>query len=498
LITQRSRHRNSNSVRTQPTDEIQPAAINTAGRDFAQTFETAPPFSEENLALRFSEEHREDLRFTARWGRWSIWDGKRWERDDTLQVFDMVRALCRQVAAECIADPGTADDQSKSQAAQIARASTVAAVERLAKADRRHAMTVDGWDADPWLLNTPTGIVDLRTGSLRPAVQEDYCTKLTAASPGGECPLWLEFLDRITAGDIELQAFFQRMAGYALTGVTQEHALFFLYGPGANGKSVFINTISGLMGDYARTAPIETFIASTNERHPTDLAGLRGARLVTAVETEEGRRWAESKLKLLTGGDRISARFMRQDFFEFAPEFKLVIAGNHKPSLQSADEAMRRRFHMLPFTVTIPVEERNQELTENLRGEWGGILQWMIEGCLAWRREGLNPPSVVAEATTDYFAEEDVLGRWIEECCVLGPKCKAAVADLFENWKQWCVRNEEQSGSAKSFSQNLETRGYSRERSADTRCFRGIALKKVRSPFPARRVSLNPDDAARA
>lgn len=443
------------------------------------THETAPPLSEENLALRFSRQHRDDLRYTAQWGRWSIWDGKRWKQDNTLQAFDMIRAFCRRASSE-VED----DDKAKFQAERIASASTVAAVERLARADRCHVVSVDRWDAEPWLLNTPAGIVDLRTGSLRSATQEDYCTKLTAASPGGACPLWHEFLDRITARNLELQAYLQRMAGYALTGVTQEHALFFLYGRGANGKGVFINTISGLMADYATTAPIETFIASTNERHPTDLAGLRGARLVTAVETEDGRRWAESKLKLLTGGDRISARKMRQDFFEFAPEFKLLIAGNHKPSIRSADEAMRRRFNLLPFTVTIPAEERDKQLTEKLRGEWGGILQWMIEGCLAWQGLSLNPPPMVAEATADYFAEEDTLGRWIEERCLLGPKHSGAVAHLFENWKQWCAQNEEHAGSAKQFSQNLEARGCTRQRSADARSFGGIAL---------RRVSLNPN-----
>ena len=471
MLIRRYHRRNSNAARSRPSHKIQRTAINADGRDCGETFEIAPPLSEEDLALRFSKQHRDDLRYTALWGRWSIWDGSRWKRDDTLEVRNLIRALCRQASS------GSGDGKAKFQARKIASASTVAAIERLARADRCHAVAVDCWDADPWVLNTPAGIVDLRIGRLRPARQEDYCTKITAASPGGACPLWQEFLDRITARDIELQAFLQRMAGYALTGVTQEHALFFLYGPGANGKSVFIKTISGLMGEYARTAPIETFIASTNERHPTDLAGLMGARLVTASETEDGRRWAESKLKLLTGGDRISARFMRQDFFDFDPQFKLVIAGNHKPSLRSADEAMRRRLHLLPFTVTIPRAERDKKLTEKLRGEWDGILQWMIEGCLAWQRMSLNPPAVVAEATADYFAEEDALGRWIEERCVLGANHCGAVGQLFANWKQWCAQNDEDAGSSKQFSQNLEARGYTRQRAANARRFKGIALR---------------------
>jgi putative DNA primase/helicase len=176
---------------------------------------------------------------------------------------------------------------------------------------------------------------------------------------------WVAFLDRIAGGNVELVDFLQRVAGYSLTGVTREHALFFLYGTGANGKTTFLNAITGALGDYCKNAPIETFTATQSERHPTDLASLRGARLVTAVETEEGRRWAESKIKALTGGDKISARFKRQDFFEYTPQFKLLIAGNHKPGLRWVDEAIRRRLHLIPFTITIPPGNATQNCRTN-------------------------------------------------------------------------------------------------------------------------------------
>ncbi len=215
-------------------------------------------------------------------------------------------------------------------------------------------------------------------------------TKMTAVQAGGKCPRFLAFMDEITGSDASLRDFLQRMLGYSLTGSTQEHALFFLYGTGANGTSVFVNTVTGILGDYHRTAPIETFTASAVERHPTELASLQGRRTVSAIETEEGRRWAESRIKALTGGDKIAARFMRQDFFEFTPQFKLIIAGNHKPGLRTVDEAIRRRFHLVPFTVTIPPEKRDPSLTEKLRQEWPGILEWMIEGALAWQEQGLH------------------------------------------------------------------------------------------------------------
>jgi putative DNA primase/helicase len=321
----------------------------------------------------------------------------------------------------------------------------------------------------------------LRTGEIRSHRREDYATKMTgcAPDPGGNCPLWLSFLRRITADDPDFQDFLQRVAGYSLTGITHDHAMFFLFGTGANGKSVFTGTLSGVLGDYAKTAPVETFTVSGVERHPTDLAGFQGARLVTAIETEDGHRWAESKIKGLTGGDKIAARFMRADFFEYVPQFKLMVAGNHKPGLRSVDEAMRRRLHLVPFTVTIPKEERDPRLCEKLRDEWPGILQWAIDGCLAWQLHGLNPPNVVLEATNEYFEAEDALGRWIEEACATGPSFSAKAGTLFAKWRDWCKETEEYVGSQKKFSQMLEARGHSRAREGGTggRLFRGIALK---------------------
>jgi len=294
-----------------------------------------------------------------------MWNGQHWCFDDTLNVFDRVRHICREAASEA--------DKRRIQMA-VASAKTVAAVERLSRTDRRLAATTDQWDADPWALNTPSGIVDLRSGSVRPARPEDYCTKNTAVAPDGPCPLWKSFLWRVTDGSEELIDYLQRILGYSLTGITQEHALFFAYGTGANGKGVLMNTVAGILAEYHKTAPIETFIATNSDRHPTDLARLRGARLVTASETEEDHPWAEAKIKALTGGDRIAARFMRQDFFEFTPIFKLLIAGNHTPSLRSVDEAIRRRLHLIPFSVTIPSAERDPLLSEKLRVEWPGIL----------------------------------------------------------------------------------------------------------------------------
>jgi putative DNA primase/helicase len=328
--------------------------------------------------------------------------------------------------------------------------------------------------------------VELRTGTIRPPRREDYSTKCTVVAPRGDCPRWRQFLGEITGGDADLQTYLQRMAGYCLTGVTTEHVLFFCYGTGANGKSVFIKTLAGIWGDYAVTAPMETFVASHNDRHPTDLAGLHGARLVVAQETEQGRRWAESKVKALTGGDKISARFMRQDFFEFTPQFKLLIAGNHKPGLRGVDEAIRRRLHLIPFNVTIPETKRNPKLFEELKTEWGGILQWAIDGCLEWQRLGLAPPAAVRNATESYLAAEDAVANWLDECCTKSSTAQTELRALYTSWTKWCEHAGEHAGSQKGFSQTLQDRGYHKSiiGHAKRTGFSGLAIREEEPPEP--------------
>ena len=445
------------------------AALAAAAPETDPPFLQAPVHSEESLALRFAARHANDLRYVAPWGRWLRWDGTRWAFDDSLGAFDLARRICREAAAEC---------EKPSTAAALASAKCVAAVERLAKADRRLAATVKQWDADPWVLNTPGGVIDLRTGTLRRHAPEYHHTMITAVAPGGDCPRWRMFLDDVTDGDKGLQAFLQRLAGYGLTGSTREHSLAFLYGTGANGKSVFTATIAGVLGDYHKTAPIETFTASAGDRHPTDLAMLRGARLVTVVETEEGRRWAESRIKSLTGGDTIAARFMRRDFFEFKPQFKLLIAGNHKPALRSVDEAIRRRFHLVPFTVTIPAEKRDPDLCEKLQGEWPGILAWAIDGCLAWQRDGLMPPDAVIDATAHYLDGQDAIAAWLDETCTKDPEAWETRVDLFASWKAWAEKSGEFVLPRRRFLDAFETRGFTSHRRNSGRGFYGVRINR--------------------
>ena len=431
--------------------------------------------TEDALALSFTRRYHRDWRYVAAWGRWLVWDGQRWRTEDTLAATDLIRSVCRQTAVRA--------DNPK-VAAKLASASTVGGVERLARADRRHAATTDEWDADPWLLNTPGGVVDLKTGRKRANDRADRMTKITTATPSGDCPTWKQFIDEVTGGDKELQSYLQRMVSYALTGSTQEHALFFLYGTGANGKSVFVNTLATILGDYATNAPMDTFMETRTDRHPTDMAGLRGARFVAAIETEQGKRWAESKLKNLTGGDKISARFMRQDFFEFLPQFKLFVAGNHKPAIRNIDEAMKRRLHLIPFTITVPPERRDKNLQQKLLAERDGILAWAVQGCLDWQRHGrLDPPQRVVEATEEYFEAEDAFGRWLDERCIRTPSARSLTAELFSDWKQWAEAAGEFTGSQKRFADLLLTRGLDKWRNGmGLRGFQGIGLKYPPAP----------------
>jgi putative DNA primase/helicase len=435
----------------------------------APTQQTSVWATDDALALAFTETYAEDWCYVAGWGKWLVWDSRRWQADDTLLVRHLIRAICRNAATVA---------SSHRLAAKLAASSTVGGVEHLARTDRRHAATTDEWDADVWLMNTPGGVVDLRTGHLRAHDRADRMTKITTATPKGKPTLWLSFLNDVTGGDKDLQAYLQRVVGYCLTGSTAAHALFFLYGTGANGKSVFVNVVTTILGDYAANAAMDTFMDVRGDRHPTDLAGLRGARMVSSIETEQGRRWNESKVKAITGGDKISARFMRQDFFEYTPQFKLVIAGNHKPSIRNVDEAMRRRLHLIPFTVTVPTAKRDGQLTEKLLAERDGILAWAIQGCLDWQREGLKPPAVVVEATDEYFEAEDAMGQWIDERCIIGKAHREPISELFADWREWAERAGEYVGSIKRFSEEMTTRKFEKCRlHGGVRALAGITLQ---------------------
>jgi putative DNA primase/helicase len=442
-----------------------------SGRGASATLAIEPPeFSDDAVALAFSARHAGQLLFVPEWGRWLRWDGSRWAHDATLAVFDLARTVCREKAEEA---ERAMEKASPWSIGKLASAQKVAAVTTLARADRRHARAADLFDADPWSLNTRDGVVDLRTGTMRRHRQDDLFTKVTTVAPGGECERWCAFLSEITQGDDEALAYIRRWCGYVLTGSTREHAFLFLHGPGGNGKTVLMSTIAAAMGDYAAVADMSLFTAQRNEAHPTGLAGLRGARLVTASEIEAGAVLAEARLKAMTGGDKIAARFMRADFFEYVPTFKVWMAGNHQPTIKNPDDAMRRRLHLLPLTFR-PAEP-DRDLTDQLRSELPGILRWAIGGCLEWQREGLGLPEVVRAATDAYFVDQDNVASWLEDRCqaVAGRETFSSV--LFRDWAFWCDQRGEAPGTNKAFSAALERR-YAKKRDGAGVKFVGLEL----------------------
>lgn len=430
--------------------------------------EGKPELTEHGVAVVFVERHKDDLRYCHTSGSWYLWTGTHWAVNRTKLAFDWARRLTAALNR-------TSEINIQ---AMTGKASFAAAVERFAQADAALAVTSEIWDRGPLLLGTPGGVVDLRTGLLRSAARTDYITRVTAVAPSidANCPAWLAFLKQATGDDADLIGFLQRWFGYCLTGITREHALLFVYGPGGNGKGVLLVTIAGILGAYAVTAALDTFTASKGDRHPTDLAMLAGARLVMTTETEEGRAWAEARIKAMTGGDPVTARFMRQDYFTYLPTFKLTISGNHKPALRSVDDAARRRFNVVPFVQRPSAPD--PELSEKLRAEWPGILRWMIDGCLAWQRDGLARPKAVLDATAEYFADQDVLTQWIEECCEVGAGFGETSSKLFASWRAFAQGRSDEPHNAKWLGAMLERQGY--RRAKDCAQFRGRGYLGIR------------------
>ena len=433
--------------------------------------------AEDDLALQFIKD-RPLLRYVALWGKWLRWDGYVWRKDETLKVFTEVREALRSAV------PPELEKRRRA----LLSAKTVAAVERLARSDPRAASTVDQWDNHDLILNTPDGQVNLVSGAIRPNDPLKYITKVTAVSPKGECPMWLSFLSKVTDGDADLSGFLQRVAGYCATGLTHEHAFFFLHGSGQNGKNTFVDTLVGILDDrnYSDVAPMETFIDSAFDRHPAEIAKMYGKRLVVADETEDGRAWAESRIKSLTGGGAVTAREMRKDFFTFAPKFKLLITGNHKPMLKNVDKAMRRRLHLIPFNVVIPDKDLVKGYADLLKSEWPGILQWIVNGAVEYHKRGLAPPKAVTEATNEYFDDEDGFARWLEECTEKGAGYTVTNSNAFTNWKMYAERGRLNPGTQRTFKPRMEAKGFTQgnSRARGGRYWDGLRLLQNETDLP--------------
>lgn len=429
---------------------------------------------------RLIARHGRDLRYCYDFGKWLVWDGVRWAMDRDGVALDKAKDTARKMLAEA----ATLTDREKARplAAWSFRSQArdrLTAMLYLAQPDV--SVHPEHLDTHPWLLNVANGTLDLRTGRLGPANRVHLLTKQSPVTyhSAATCSSWTAFLDRIFQSNIALMRFVQKAAGYSLTGLDVEECFFVLWGVGQNGKSTFVETLSALLGtDYAQQATPDLLMQKKQDRHATELAVLRGARLVASVETGQGKRLNEVLIKSMTGGDRIRANFMHQDTFEFRPEFKVWLSTNHKPVITGTDLGIWRRIRLIPFTYCIPDHEKDGGFKARLRepAALSGILNWALEGVRLWREEGLKPPQIVLDATQAYREEMDVLATWISECCVVDKRAEASAADLYRSYIQWREQNGERPETQTSFGLRLTERGFTRFKRRDGIFWGGIGL----------------------
>jgi putative DNA primase/helicase len=420
--------------------------------------------TEYSLSRIFVERALPYLRWSPGLG-WMVHRGSHWERDSMLERMTLAQRIAHEAA------------HGSKRADKLESAATRNAIVMQAQPDPQLGVPDADWDRDPFALNTPAGIVDLRSGNLRPRTAADLVTLCTACSPGffDACPTWLRFLREVFPDSEEMPDFIQRSIGYWLTGDRREQVFWFLHGVGSNGKSTFVDLVLWLLGTYATKLPAASLMQSRGERHPTDLAGLRGRRLAISSELEEHQHFAEALVKELTGDEKLSARFMRQDFFEFAMQQKHVLAGNAKPRLHGGDAAMARRLLLVPFTQTFAAERRDRTLLDKLKDEGQAILAWAIRGAVLWAATGLVVPDTVRTASADYMNEQDDLRLWIEEKCHCAGEGRGE--DLYRSFADWKRARGEHPPSAIGWAERVQRlEGVTRRRSNGTR-YAGLSLR---------------------
>lgn len=420
-------------------------------------------------ARRLVRLHGDKLRYCHSWRKWLVWDGVRWGIDDAGRAVQLAKSVADAIWEEALHAAG-ADDALRF-AAQSASERSINAMLSLAESETGIPIQPRDLDRDPWLLNVTNGTIELRTGKLRAHAREDLLTKISpvAFDAAADFETWDRFLARIFADDVELIGYVRRLAGYWLTGTIHEQVLPIFWGVGANGKTTFLNAVMDVLGsDHAMKAASDFLMTKRSDSHPTDKADLFSKRLVVASETEENRRLAESLVKELTGGEKVRARRMREDFWEFSPTHKLVLCTNHKPIIRGTDHAIWRRLRLVPFSVVIPDEQQDKTLPDKLRMEASGILNWCLSGCLEWQNGGERPPKAVSVATQGYRVSQDVLRAFIDECCVTSPTAKIKAGELYDAYKNWCERSGEHLENQRQFGEAMTEHHFERKVSNGT------------------------------
>lgn len=453
----------------------------------AKPIEPPPPVSRFTLTdygncQRLVDRHGKDARNTPSHGGWLMWVGGRWESDGTGEIVRRAKETVRYIYVEASKETTTLGrEQMAKHAFHSESARRIHAMIDLAKSEPGVAIRSEELDAKPWLLNCPNGTLNLQSGKLYAHRREDLLTKLcpTIYEPAARCPIWENALmaifprdpeNRTAGGNEHLIGYIRRLFGLCLTGCI-ENILPIFWGGGANGKSSILNTVRAVIGDdYAMQAPANFLMEKQFDNHPTELADLHGKRLVIATETKQNRRIDESLIKQLTGGERVRARRMRQDFFEFDPTHKLILCTNHRPRVSESDDGIWRRLALIPFLVKFWNPDRNEfgpdylRQDKNLMGrlvaEFPGILAWMVRGCLEWQASGLGTPPEVEQQTAGYRAEEDVIGTFLTERVIIGNSGCESLKDVYAFYRQWCEQTRERFSSSRQFAADLRRRGH--------------------------------------
>lgn len=436
------------------------------------------PWTELGYAKRLVKAYGSRLRYVPIWNQWLIWDGRRWAADMTGAACRCMKLIARGLTYDAMSHPDEAKRKALISLARRAEsAAGIRGILTLAGTEKGVVVVPGDLDADPFLLNCANGTLDLRTMELREWDPADLITKITGAAydPAAEGPAFTAFLERVQP-DPEMRAYLARLIGHALEGTVREHILPILHGEGANGKGTFTAAILAAIGEYADAADPELLTARAFDAHPTGVADLFGLRLAVLHESDAGRKLAEGTVKRLTGGDRLKARRMREDFWHFDPSHTFMMLTNHKPLVTGQDEGIWRRLRLVPWDVVIPPDERDDRLGDRLRLEADYVLTWLIRGYQDWRQAGLADPGQVVKATAAYRSDSDDLGRFIEQRCITGPNFTARSGELFAAWVKWAASEGAESGSNKALTEQLHNRGFDTTHSRVGNIWHGIGL----------------------
>lgn len=470
----------------------------TAGEPDGQSSTTKPASSQQSPRLKqltdignarfFVARYKDEIRYCRELKTWFVWDGKRWAPD---RIGEIVRkAKDTAIKLYGYASQGADDDERRRIAQHAIKTQSeprLNAMISLAQTEAAISILLEDLDSDPWLLNVANGTLNLKSGQLRQFKKSDLITKLTPVNydTNATCPRWDKFLSEVLNGDVDRIRYLQKIVGYALTGVTREQVFFIFYGLGENGKTTCITTLLSLLGEYAKSAPITTFLRKNPNTIPHDVARLQGARFVAADENEEGSKLAEAQMKQLTGGGTISARHLYSGTFSFQATFKIVLDVNHLPIIKGTEHAVWRRIRPVSFKVTIASDKRDKTLDEKLKAELPGILRWAMEGCLLWQKEGIEPPESEKLVAKIYREDQDVVKKFVDECCESVSSATTPFRDLYDSFEQWCTDNGETLLNVKEFGKRLTERGYEAERKPGVRVRMGIKLRPlIQTPVP--------------